>query len=405
MSQIVFEIPRLIPFRKSRRVTTVEVASEPFRLFFPLAFVAGILGVAMWPLFFGGVLTIWPGVGHARIMAHGFFGGFIIGFLGTAGPRLMDLRPLRIGEVVTLAVLHAAMVGAHLVGANTAGDIAFLGMLLAFGSAFGIRIRKGASLPPPGFVLVGLAWLCAAAGPVIALTGRFVPLTGEWVLAERLLTYQGFVLFPVLGVAGFLLPKFLGVASQCRCGDAGSRAWRRQALKASVVGAIILGTFALEANGWYRTAYASRFLVATLYLLCTTQIHRLGFKGPHVAMLLKSAVAMILLGLLLVAMFPVFRTALLHVTLVGGFALLTFAVATRVVFGHSGNRVLIAGKARWLLVAAAFMLVGMATRISADYFPKVLISHYNYGALFWAVGAGVWAWKVLPKVLQADPED
>jgi uncharacterized protein involved in response to NO len=42
-------------------------------------------------------------------------------------------------------------------------------------------------------------------------------------------------------------------------------------------------------------------------------------------------------GFAAIAFFPEYRVALLHLTLIGGIAIITFVVATRVVFGHSGN--------------------------------------------------------------------
>jgi uncharacterized protein involved in response to NO len=56
-------------------------------------------------------------------------------------------------------------------------------------------------------------------------------------------------------------------------------------------------------------------------------------------------------------------------------------------------------------VAVTLMLVAMATRISGDFWPNIMVSHYNYGAIFWAAGVLLWSWKVLPKVFLADPED
>jgi uncharacterized protein involved in response to NO len=95
---------------------------------------------------------------------------------------------------------------------------------------------------------------------------------------------------------------------------------------------------------------------------------------------------------------------LLHLTLIGGFAVITFTVATRVIFGHSGNLERLKGKNRWLLVALGLMLFAMATRISGDFWPKIMASHYIYGALIWVIGVTVWSCFTLPKVLQADDE-
>jgi uncharacterized protein involved in response to NO len=113
---------------------------------------------------------------------------------------------------------------------------------------------------------------------------------------------------------------------------------------------------------------------------------------------------MLLAGFVSDALWPAYRVALLHQTLMGGFAVLTFTVATRVIFGHSGNQHRLVAPNRWLLVAVAFMLLAMGTRISGDLWPKVLVSHYVYGAVVWTIGVLIWAAYVLPKVLKRDAE-
>ena len=95
---------------------------------------------------------------------------------------------------------------------------------------------------------------------------------------------------------------------------------------------------------------------------------------------------------------------LLHLTLVGGFAVITFVVATRVVFGHSGNIEKLRTGNKWLIISVGLMLFAMATRISGDFWPKIMASHYNYGAILWAIAVAIWAWKVLPKVRQVEKE-
>ena len=106
---------------------------------------------------------------------------------------------------------------------------------------------------------------------------------------------------------------------------------------------------------------------------------------------------MLLAGFLAVVFFPAYRVSLLHLTLIGGFAVITFIVGTRVVFGHSGNIEKLRAPNRWLLLPIGLMLFGMATRISGDIWPRVLVSHYSYGAVLWVLGTLLWAIKVLPK--------
>jgi uncharacterized protein involved in response to NO len=75
-----------------------------------------------------------------------------------------------------------------------------------------------------------------------------------------------------------------------------------------------------------------------------------------------------------------------------------------VVFGHSGNIEKLKGRNRWLLWVVALMLFAMATRISGDFWPKIMISHYVYGAIVWAAAVVWWAIKVLPNIRVTEPE-
>src|SRR6185503_20571391 len=173
-------------------------------------------------------------------------------------------------------------------------------------------------------------------------------------------------------------------------------AWWKKAALAFAVGALVIGSFFLEAGGWHRLAHAVRFGATLGYLFLEMPFHRAPATNA-LGVSVRIAFAGIVAGFLAVALFPAYRVGLLHLTLVGGFAVITFVVATRVVFGHSGNLALLKGRNRWVLVAVGLMLFGMTTRISGDIWPKVLVSHYIYGAVLWIAGVLLWAIYVLPK--------
>jgi hypothetical protein len=173
---------------------------------------------------------------------------------------------------------------------------------------------------------------------------------------------------------------------------------------ALAAGLSIIGTFVAEANGWLHTAYAFRFLIVSAYLA-----KEMPFKagpGSNHAMGLAIRIAFlgIVAGFAAIAFFPEYRVALLHLTLIGGFAIITFVVATRVVFGHSGNLGLLQRRNRWFRISIGLMLFAMTTRVSGDFWPKIMASHYTYGALIWIAGVLLWAANVLPKVLVAEKE-
>ena len=391
---------------KQQRISFGDLSREPFRLFFPGAVLAGLWGVALWPLHFGGMVDFYPGSSHARLMAHGFFGGFIFGFLATALPRMLSARPLRLGEMAALFALYAVMVSAHGFGLTMVGDSAFLILLVAFAATMSLRWFTRGDLPPPGFVLALLAFACALAGVVLFLLETRLEDSTFWIGLRPLLLYQGFVLLPVLGVGPFILPRFFGQSSQHSFPESvvPPAGWWKRAATAALVGTLIIASFIVEAVDWPRTGHALRLITILVYLRQEISLFRLKSHGQPLATPLNAAFFLLLGGILAITLFPGYRAALLHLTFVGGLAIVTLTVATRVVFGHSGNRVRLAQRHRWLTTAIILMLVGMATRISGDFWPKILVSHYNYGALFWASGLLLWSVNVLPKILSPDPE-
>lgn len=377
-----------------------RVAAEPYRVFFPLAVLAGMTGVALWPLHLGGWLATYPGVIHARLMVHGFFFGFIAGFLGTAFPRLVGVRGLSPGWLACWLSAYGMMLVALATGHLLAGDLAFLtllGLVLAFAAS---RLHRRADLPPPGFTLAALGLSCGLAGGVIGVASSLVELDPFWIVLQRLLSYQGLVLLPVLGVGGFLLPRFFGLTSGQEFPEtrAVTRPWLQSAGLALAMGALIVASFVGEALGQVRAAYAVRALVAAFYFFKEVRLDRATMPGNTVSRVLRASFGLALLGLLLIAALPAWRVALLHTTLVGGLAVITFVVATRVILGHSGNLKALRLPNRWLWVAWGLMIFGMSSRIVGDFLPRIMATHYNYGAVCWIAGALLWAAYVLPKV-------
>ena len=380
---------------------------EPFRLFFPFAMLAGIIGVALWPVMLLGWMENYPGPSHARLMVQGFFGGFIFGFLGTSMPRLVEARPLSAREAFSLLALFFGNVAANTAGMNTLADVFFVGEIVLWFAMLKNRCHGGKDRPPPGFVLVGLSFASALAGTIIHLAGRRWELSDPVALFARLLSYHAFVLLCVLGAGGFLLPRFLGLGVRRKFSESAEATpeWKRAARIAKASGGIILLTYVLEALGWNRVAGTARAFVIVAYLAYEMPLERLRWNWRGVQWQLITGLVCIPLGVFVAGWFSPARLTLLHVELVGGFALITTGVATRVVFGHSGGREAVERFHPWLTTAAVLMLLGLASRLSGDLLPGIQRTHYLYGAACWMAGAVVWSACVLPRVLRPDPDE
>jgi uncharacterized protein involved in response to NO len=401
-------LPKVYPdVIREKRIELKDVGREPFRLFFPEAVFAGIVGVGLWPLYFAQLANFYPGQAHARIMANGLFGGFIFGFLGTAMPRLLSAPPLGTRNVLAMLALHLAMVLAFAAQKIFFGDFLFLILLCFFVVLMIRRARHRKDTPPPGFVLVGLAFLCSALGAILAFLQPWFGEEGAyWVVLQGRLSYQAFVLLPILGIGPFLLPRFFGLTSRHDFHETlvPSAEWKRKATFAFACGLLIVASFFIELKGFLRAAHLLRFATILLYLLLEFPFRQAPKLTNTLGASLWIAFSALISGFLFIALFPKYRVALLHLTLIGGFAVITFTVATRVLFGHSGNLEKLKSRNWWLLLSVAMMLFGMATRISGDFWPKITASHYIYGAIIWIAAVLLWSWYALPNVMRVGSE-
>ncbi len=382
---------------------------EPFRIFFPLGLVVGIIGLALWPLFFSGALQVYPGWMHSRLMIEGFMGAFIIGFLGTAGPRLLGVAHFTGNELRTLLGLYASSVIAHLSARLPLGDALFFGVLLALVLILSRRFRARDDLPPPNFVLVGAGLFCGLLGAALVAITSFLGVSPRLFTFGLLTLSQGFVLLPILGAGVFLFPRFLGLPVDTELAELRepSLRWKSKAWLGAGVAAAIVLSFAVEAAGWLRSAGSLRCAAAVVYgVTQMSAVLKFG-RGPVLGQCIRAALWMLLLGLLWPVFLPAYRVAGLHLVFIGGFMLTVLAVSTRVMLGHSGQLILCKRPLPFLIGAGVLLVVGLGARIGADFMPGMESRnlHLIYAAWLCIAAALVWGIRLVPRVFIEDSED
>jgi uncharacterized protein involved in response to NO len=377
--------------------------AEPFRIFFPLGLFLGAIGVALWPLYVWHAIGFYPAQAHFRLMIEGLMGSFIIGFLGTAGPRLLDASPLIAAETSALLVLQITSAFLHLTQRQTAGDIVFLVLLLFFFGMIGKRARTRHDLPPPQFVLVIFGLLNAVVGIFLITAAK--SLTNALFANQLggLMLNEGFVLFPILGVGAFFFPKLLGGAkpepSDLQIATA---LWLKRAAIAALTAAVIWISFVLEALGWIRTAALVRGLTTVLYFVMQGYLMEKPSGPPFLALCFRLGALLLIAGLFLPAALPGYRLANLHLTFIGGFSIILFTVSTRVIIGHAGQSHLFRKRLRFLIATLTLLVIAMVARVTADFVPPARNSHLVYAALIWLGAAVVWACALGPKLSMSE---
>lgn len=393
--------------KNSRSFPPALLHAEPFRILFPLGLLIGTAGVSLWPLFFAHAMSTYPGVIHARLMIEGMMGAFIIGFLGTAGPRLTGTPPLSVGETASLCALQILSAAAHLSGRIVAGDALFLLLLAGFLFRLGARFARRENTPPPSFVLVGWGMANGLVGAALLL---FSEATNRGMFAYQLgglMLNIGFVLFPILGVGAFLFPRFLGGQMPSRGSLAAMRpSWLKRARGPAAAGVAIWISFVVETLGWPRAAALLRAGAAAAWLILGAGLFRKRENPPFLAQCFRVGAVFLLLGLASPIFLPAPRLAWMHMIFIGGFSVIVFTVGTRVVLGHSGNSQFFAR--RWLpflVGAAALLIVAMFSRVGAEFNAPARNEHLVYAALAWIAATALWLGALLPKLFTADEEE
>lgn len=381
-------------------------AGEPFRLLFPLGAGIGVFGVLLWPLFIWNFTAVHPGQIHARIMIEGFLTSFVIGFLGTAFPRLLGVPRLTIFETLGFAVALSGIAWLHFIQETLWGDILFFLTLSGFVVILGLRFLMRKDMPPPSFVLVAMGLGCALCGAGLLIIAQVAPsVLPIWlIVASRPLLFQGFLLLPIMGIGAFLLPRFFGRPSRQNFPESLTLppGWKMSALFAFSCGVIVIGSFFIEAVGEIRWAMALRAAGVLAYFVREIPFHRTNPGGGSLG--LRIALLSIPLGYGLMAVWPEHMTSFLHVVFITGFSLLTFIVASRVVLGHSGQSHRFSEPLLSLRLLTALIVFAMLTRVTADWLPEIRMTHYAYAALAWVAGILVWVVAILPGIFQPDSE-
>jgi uncharacterized protein involved in response to NO len=332
---------------------------EPYALFFPLGILLSWAGVGRWLTFaLSGTnedyLAVY--IFHGMAQIQGFLLCFAMGFLFTMIPRRTGTSPpsnLEIGVGLAAPVATVAAAWAQSWALSQIGWLAACVLLIAFVVRRFVSTRARRR-PPVSFVWIPVALLLGLAGSVV--TGAGGALGGRWMALHDLgqqLVFQGVFVSLVLGVGSLALPMMTrGVAPA----DAGTS--RRDAIVLLLhlsAAALLVASFFLQrvSVGW---GCGLRAAVIAAELTFGMELWRLPTLEGWNRWLIWISAWCLPAGFALAAMFPGYYQAGLHISFLGGFAMLTLAVSTHVVLGHGDRSDLLNGNP-WPVAAIGVLMV------------------------------------------------
>jgi len=386
---------------------SIAIFAAPHRVLFFAGTFQALLAMAFWMFELGGRGGLWrhvswplfsllpPAWWHAVVMVAGVLGFFIFGFILTAGPRWQghgDLPPRHYLPAVAL--------------------LASGGLCLWFALCWPIILGAGLVLLAVGFGAVALILTVLACHP--AAERRYIVLAAVavWAGATGLMAVLGFVLGAGAEVAragiglllwGFLLPMFLTIthrmlpffSSSVLPGYAVYRPlW---ALHVLLIASLAHGLLELFELGTWRWLVDLPAAVVALHLSWRWWDARV--TGQRMLLVLHIAFAWAGLAFLLFSgqslwwttQPGLFGLAPVHALVLGYFSAMLVGMASRVVLGHSGQRVApddAMWRAFWLMQAAALLRVGSDLLA----LPVMLWA----ASLLWLAAFALWAVRYAP---------
>ena len=372
---------------------------EPYRLFFPLGVALAWVGISHWWLHATGFLPEYRPVFHAITQIQGFMTCLAVGFLFTMIPRRTGSRPPEVWEIgigllapplTTIAAWNQRWVLAQICWLILAATLIAFAVRRFVGSSSG---RK----PPNAFVWIPLALLMGIAGSIISTTYGSLGPGYEWLHTfGRGLVLQGMFIGFILGVGSLALPLMTrGDAPP----DAGASRGDRLARLANVSGAALLVvSFWIEATYSLRAAMLLRAAVILVALVYNIELWRPPVRKGWNARAIWLAAWMVPLGYLVAAVFPEHYRAGLHLTFIGGFALLGLMVSTQVALGHGGYADLMLGKPWQVPAITALMLAAVIPRAAMEFDPRRFFLWMEVAAVLFLAATATWAAFLIPKL-------
>ncbi|MBI2095917.1 MAG: NnrS family protein [Candidatus Omnitrophica bacterium] len=366
------------------------IQREPFRLFFPLGVLFGVIGTGHWLVYGVGWSGSYSGYYHASVQVKLYLGAFVGGFLMTAIPRFASAPhagPKEVSGVLLGMLLNFVFL---IQKAWLLSDMAYAAWLVLLFSFIVRRfLNKGrAANPPAEFVWIPVAFLHAATGIVMMALSQHDLLAPRFLGAGRVLVEQGFVLSLVLGIGGFLGPRLMGLH------QLPTPAMMRKPqdfYKRRLAAHLLLGFFLLVSFLWEaRPSLFLRAAVVTLELACLGGV----LAPPRVPGIFQRFLWFsfwsVLAGVWLAALFPAQRATMLHFLFLGGFSLMTFLVSTMVVLSHSGHGDKL-GRPLWIYwVIFIGIAAALAVRVTASLAPEHYFLHVGIASAIWILTGAAW---------------
>lgn len=363
----------------------------PYQIFFPIGFLSAILAVGVWLIQNLGWFDAPAILIHGKLIVGGFLWSFIVGFLMTAVPKMTGAArasklELAVGLIcILLLIVFSFEIDRRFFYATHMSLVLFL---LIFG---GRRIIKMTKALPVFFSHVGV-------GMLLALIGGAYHFYGDASMGIHLF-HVGAVLLFVLGIGTRFFSFLSGLPSVFE-------ETKNSGLRMMFHGlALLTGVLLFLAGQGHTTAYMALGILSLVYLFAIWKVQRSSNRASALKYSVRIVATMIPISFFLAWAEPQMLVTWLHFLFIGCFALITFAVATRVTLAHGGYNTDLEIKSPALWCFVVFMSLALASRILYGFSTgEWKVSLLHLAATFWILAIFSWGWTFFKKFFKPGPQ-
>lgn len=297
---------------------------NPYRPLFLIGMINGIIAAGLWILFQVQFLSQYPRVGHGLLMFFGFIGAFVTGFLMTAIPKMTRTNPASAIELF-LAMSFPILMPFFVLSPNVISVLVLLQVLFLI-SYLIRRFWVHKMIPFEGFLFVPFAFLIM----IFALSLFWMTKNPRHVFIGA----EAFILNLICGIGSRLIPA-ISRLPQAVMPD--QQQAQKKYLRYLFSALILNFSFVLEFNGNTQEALLLRGAYLLFHAFYYFRIWQAPLVRTYLGWGLKISALLLGSGYLAAVEYSAQALACLHITYLGGFALLTILIASRVSLAHNGT--------------------------------------------------------------------
>ena len=359
-----------------------------------LFLLVGIVPWILWPL---GLIDFYPRDLHMHAMVGGFLVQFAMGFLMTAIPKFTGTSSASLCE--TSLALFIAIFGLlsccldRLLWAEIS-SLLLLGFLIFFSFRRFLRRKWN---PPPPFLFLPLGFFTGIVGITLILLSRNFPQLNP---AGRLLFYEAMMLSLIQGVGSRLVPALLGWAPlpQIQIDTRMAKNAWSEAQTFAVLAFLFALSYILQSAG---ILVVGQFLKATVVgyvAFGKWKLYRLPRERGALSFGIYLAGWLTLIGVLAPLVPKLSNSHWNHILFLGGFAFITFFIASRVTLAHGGYDLALEKKSVTLRMVGGLVVLSLIFRLWATVDPVMFSDALLSAAIVFLTSSLIWAFYFIPKM-------